>query len=404
MARSRMARAVLLLGVSLAPIVPAFAAAENSGAAAPADAPDKTDQADGSGIVVTATRRSETLDKVPLKIDAFSQAQLDRRGVRSIEDLVRFTPGVLFSQTGGVQGNSSTNISIRGITSDVGSATTAIYIDDTPIQIRNIGYFGGNPYPHIFDLDRVEVLKGPQGTLFGASAEGGAVRFLTPAPSLSGISEYARGEVSTTEHGAPSYEGGAAISAPLVEDKIGLRVSGSYRRDGGYIDRVNYDTGDVVDKNANWQRTYVLRAALALKPVEELTITPSIFYQNQYQAARDQYWESLTPAGTNDYRVGNTIAEPRKDRFVIPALRAEWNDSAVKVVSNISYFSRSQSVVLDYTNFLRALITGDPYTQPDYLAPSEATVTTRQENLTAELRVQSQTGQSDRLDHRRVLF
>ena len=116
-----------------------------------------------SEIVVTATLKSESLSKVPISVAAYSQASLDRLNVRSIDDLARLTPGVTFSQA---NAGSGTNINIRGISSLVGAATTGIYIDDTPIQIRSIGYFPTNVYPRIFDLERVEILRGPQGTLF----------------------------------------------------------------------------------------------------------------------------------------------------------------------------------------------------------------------------------------------
>lgn len=361
-------------------------------APAQAQSADSDNAGDTGTIVVTATRREMTIDKVPLKIDALSQAQMDQRGVRSIDDLARYTPGLLFTNTGGVSGNTSNSISIRGISSDVGAATTAIYVDETPIQIRSIGYFGGNAFPKVFDLERVEVLKGPQGTLFGAGAEGGAVRFITPAPSLDGISAYGRAEVATTENGAPSYEVGAAFGAPLAKDLVGLRLSISQRRDGGYIDRIDAATGDVVDKNANWERTTVVRGALAIRPIPELTITPSVFYQKQYQPERSQYWEQYSDPGDADYRSGNTLSEPRRDRFYLPALKLQYDGDKVMVVSNTSWFDRRQVVTLDYTSYLRAIRTGDPVTPVSTLRPSAATVVTAQANFTQELRLQSKPG------------
>ena len=376
---TRILGATLLGGVAVTP-----ACAQNA-----ATTPAASDAGD---IIVSATRRDVALSKVPLKIDALNQAQMDKRGIRSVEDIARYTPGLLFTQTGGVAGNNSTNISIRGITSDVGSATTAIYIDDTAIQIRNIGYFGGNPYPRIFDLDRVEVLKGPQGTLFGASAEGGAVRFITPQPSLDRFTGYARSEVSTTDNGEPSYEVGGAIGGPIIKDKLGFRISAWTRRDGGYIDRFDPTTGARLEKDGNWGRTTVLRAAVTGKPTDELTITPSVFYQKQYQNERDQYWENLSDVGSANYRSGNVLAEPAHDHFVIPALHIHYDAGAFSVTSNTSYFDRTQSTFLDYTTYLHALFTGDPFTAPDGTIPSGALVTTHQHNLTQEVRLQSQPG------------
>src|ERR1700689_889744 len=168
-------------------------------------------------VVVTATRRSEKLSKVPESISAFTTEKMDQLDVKNIGDLVRFTPGVTFDPE-------SKDISIRGVNSSAGDATTGIYIDDTPIQIRALGFGSDNTLPAVFDLERVEILRGPQGTLFGAGSEGGTVRYITPQPSLEKLSSYARAEVATTAHGGTSYEAGAAVGAPIVEGKLGFRL------------------------------------------------------------------------------------------------------------------------------------------------------------------------------------
>ena len=187
-------------------------------------------------VVVTAQRRTEKLSKVPESISAFTTEKMDQLDIKNISDLVRFTPGVTFD-------TESKDISIRGVNSTAGDATTGIYIDDTPIQIRALGFGSDNTLPAVFDLQRVEVLRGPQGTLFGAGSEGGTVRYITPAPSLDEYSEYAKAELSTTQYGAPSYELGAAVGGPIDDGHLGFRVSAWGRRDGGWIDKVDYATG-----------------------------------------------------------------------------------------------------------------------------------------------------------------
>ena len=213
-------------------------------------------------IVVTATRQAQSISKVPQSITAFNEQALDARGVKGMADITRLTPGIELNPNGfGTQAD----ISIRGISSQVGAATTGIYIDDTPIQTRIVGYSATNTYPDVFDLDRVEVLRGPQGTLFGAGSEGGTIRFITPAPSLTRYSAYARSEVSGTEHGDPSYEAGLAVGGPIVQDVLGFRASLWARHDGGYVDRIDQDpelTHPSVEKNANWDDTVVGRLAL----------------------------------------------------------------------------------------------------------------------------------------------
>ena len=173
----------------------------------------------------------------------------------------------------------ASDINIRGVDSTAGTSTTGIYIDDTPIQGRHISFTSFNAFPALFDVERVEVLRGPQGTLFGAGSEGGTVRFIQPAPSLHGDSAYVRSEAATTQHGDPSYELGAAFGGPLIEDRLGFRISAYGRTDGGWVDRVDYRTDQVTDRAANWQQTLVVSGALKWAPTDNLTITPSIYYQ-----------------------------------------------------------------------------------------------------------------------------
>ena len=346
------ALAILSSGVSV------VAFAQVTGAEAPQDSGDASQE-----IVVTATRQEQVLRRVPLSVTAYSQEALDQKGVRSVDDVARLTPGVSLDRQARYNGSQS-NITIRGIRSTSGVATTGIYIDDTPVQARQgTSQAATNPYPRLFDLQRVEVLRGPQGTLFGAGSVGGAVRFITPSPNLSGgIDIYARGELGFTDGGAPSYEMGLALGTPLVEDKVGLRVSGYYRRDGGYVDRVDY-SGNMVDKNANREEAVVLRAAMALRPTETLTLTPSFLYQRTKTADASAYVEALSNPGRHDFRQNNPLGQPGSDRFLLPALKAEWEIGSVSIISNSSYLDRKvlnnfDSTTLDLAS--QARVYGSP--------------------------------------------
>ena len=157
-------------------------------------------------VVVTAQRRSESVHDVPISITAYDRMMLDALGARSVEDITRTMPGIIVRP--GFEG--ITTISIRGISSSVGAGTTGIYLDDTPIQVRALGIGGvaSSAFSSVFDLERVEVLRGPQGTLFGSGSEGGTIRFITPEPNLHAASEYGRSEVGFTEHGDPSRSSG----------------------------------------------------------------------------------------------------------------------------------------------------------------------------------------------------
>jgi len=238
-------------------------------------------------IVVTAQKRSELLTKVPISVTAIDQETLDKEGAKSMADVARLVPG-LSLQTSDSEGN--TNISIRGIVSDTGAQTTGVYIDETPVQARQ-EVVASNPYPKVFDLDHIEVLKGPQGTLFGAGSEGGTVRFLTPDPSLSTYSGFVHTDVAGTDGGAPSYEGGAAIGGPIVDGILGFRASIWEREDGGYINRVNPVTGGETATDANAENSKVGHFALKYAPNDELILSASLYFQEVHQNDRSFYWE-----------------------------------------------------------------------------------------------------------------
>ena len=167
-------------------------------------------------IVVTATRREESMSKVPISVTALTQDAMDQRGIKDFPDIVRFTPGVNIDTSG------TNAISIRGISSSGGAGTTGIYIDDTPIQMRSLGFNPDDTLPKTFDLERVEVLRGPQGTLFGAGSEGGAVRYIMTQPSMTEASTpTCAARSSYTEYGQPSGEVGIAHGGPIIDGMLG---------------------------------------------------------------------------------------------------------------------------------------------------------------------------------------
>ena len=383
-----------LFNPSRATVAAAVAALLAGGVAHAADDAGATNGSRDSDLVlqeitVTATRREEEINKVPLNITAYTPEVMDDQGVRQIDDLARLTPDLQFTHTSGAAGNNSSNIAIRGVFSDVGAATTGVYIDDTPIQMRNVGYWNANAFPQVFDLERVEVLRGPQGTLFGAGAEGGAVRFITPEPGLEKYSGYMRSEIAETLSGDPSYETGAAIGGPIVDDKLGFRLSAWGRNDGGYIDRVSPDTGQTVDSNANHQQSFVGRAALAAVPVDGLKLTASMFYQNVYNHDRDQYWSTLSNASDDDFKQASRTQQPTRDSFYLPALKVQYDLEKVSFISNTSYFYHKDYAALDYTNYFAGIFDGDPMQYLPGDAPSQAFITNQQNAFTEEARVQS---------------
>ena len=189
-------------------------------------------------LVVTASRQTSTVNKVPLSIAAFSQETLDQQGIKNAADIIRLVPGLNVTQNNGASPGVMT-FSIRGIVGGTGSATTGTYLDDTNLAKRannGVNQNNGAPTPVLFDLERVEVLKGPQGTLYGGSSQGGTVRFITPNPSLTTYSGQARAEGSKIKLGETGYQFGAAMGGPIIKDKLGFRLSVTQRKTPGYVD------------------------------------------------------------------------------------------------------------------------------------------------------------------------
>jgi iron complex outermembrane receptor protein len=399
-------------GVAMLAIAPWLAASAAAQQLAAADTGAAASRVAPGEIVVTATRKSELASKVPISISAFGQAQLESLNLKSFADVARFTPGVSFNAD-------RKDIAIRGISSEAGTGTTGIYIDDTPIQVRALGLNANNTLPAVFDLDRVEILRGPQGTLFGAGSEGGTVRYISIQPSLDTFSGMGRAEVSGTQHGGVNYEAGAAIGGPIIKDKLGIRMSGWYRRDGGYIDRVDYQTLVPTQKNANRSDTYVFQGALLWAATDTLRITPSVFYQNRRQNNYNNYWIGISNPASGQLLNGTPDKQADNDHFVLPALKIDWDAGPVRVISNTSYYDRKE-VVNGYSGTLYNLsllqqlsaaqvnFNGDDNSANQVISPNtvlltpnginlpqlpgyvaSTRITNQQQNFTQEIRAQS---------------
>jgi iron complex outermembrane recepter protein len=345
-------------------------------------------------IVVTATRREESVRDVPISIAVFSEKQMDVQGIRGIDDIARLAPGVTFTRTANGFGNDLGNsISIRGISSTgAGASTTGVYIDETPIQVGAVlasGNFADSAFPKLFDVQRVEVLRGPQGTLFGSGSEGGTVRFITPAPSLTDSSAYVRSEIATTQYGAPSYEIGAAGGAPIIDGKLGFRASVWTRRDGGYVDWVDYYTGSTLSKDNNWTDSTSARLALAWQVTDNLLITPSFYFQNIEANGSGSFYlpsDGLTgtaagnafkppsqipvfeqpygDVGDGDYVDIHQVQQWGKQQLTLPALKIEYSFDKFQLVSNTSYYERKQSGQTDFGFFQGGIFAGQLFADP----------------------------------------
>ncbi len=372
------------------PAASSGAAALQSTASNPVDTGDQLRE-----VVVTAERRAERLQDVPASVEVFTQEKLESQAVVAMDDLTRLTPGVTFLRNGQYSNSSggASDIAIRGIDSIAGAATTALYIDDTPIQTRHLDLTSENAYPALFDLDRVEVLRGPQGTLFGAGAEGGAVRFISPEPGLSRSSGYFLAQGFSTKGGDPSYEVGAAAGGPIMDDTLGFRVSASFLRNGGWVNRVDFATGATIDPRSNSEQLGNFRGALTWAVTDSLSITPSVYYQYRRLNDTETYWKGLSNPDAGEFNNGNVIPSPDTDRFYLPALKVLWKLGAFNLISNTSYFTRNQGSTTDSTFFDRAIFLFNgtypafPYPPPHAAGPEFNT--DRQYNLFQEIRLES---------------
>ncbi len=294
-------------------------------------------------VIVTATRHDESVSRVPISVTALTGDSMDVRGIKDIRDVARFTPGLNIDNSG------TNNISIRGIASTGGAGTTGIYLDDTPIQMRALAFNPDEALPQSFDLERVEVLRGPQGTLFGAGSEGGTVRYITTQPSLTKTSIYSRDEISFTQGGAPSYEMGIAGGTPLIDGTLGVRVTAWYRNDGGWIDRVDPVSLDTVQRNANYTQTKLIRVAAIWAPLDQWKVTPSFYYQDRRANDVQNYWALYSNPSSNRFVAANPTQRTVPDTFYISALKIEGDLGGFDLIANTSYYHRKEESGYDGT-------------------------------------------------------
>ncbi|MCJ2183500.1 TonB-dependent receptor [Novosphingobium sp. 1949] len=325
-----------------------------------AAAQDNADEGAGNTIVVTAQKRTESVLDVPLAVSVVSAQALSSNHVTGYDDLARTVPSLSFTNTGT---SGTSRIAIRGVASASGSATVGIYLDDVSLTFPNQSFTGAT-LPLLFDLERVEVLKGPQGTLYGDSSMGGTVRFITAKPKLGVFEGDASGEISTTAGGGTNYTLDAMVNLPLT-DTLALRVAGENSFTSGYIDRVDADTGSVVDTNINSERRTGVRASLLWQPSDDLTITPAIQYQRIKTANSGIYDLSLP-----NFQTEKTQAEPSRDEMYVPSLTIEKDFGDYQLTAITAYMHRS------FTRQMDAVIYDSEYVaesiDPDYGAAYDA--------------------------------
>jgi iron complex outermembrane recepter protein len=365
--RSGLCAAGLAAGAALA--APGIAAAQQAAAGS----------TELQEVVVTATKRTTTLQETPISITAVSGDDILRRGFTDMNALLEQIPGVAFQTVG----PGRTNFSMRGMSGSGGSSpTVGYYLDDIPVTPATSAISSAGKSlisPDIYDLQRVEVLRGPQGTLYGSGSEGGTIRLLMNQPQLGEFAANAESAFSGTQRGNTlNYNLNGMINLPLVDHNVALRLVATEKFDGGYIDRVvvspyppytdnNTQRGDVADapvaarySDVNYTRTQAVRALLLIQPIDSLTITPSVFYQKLNQGGQNSY--DLPPGNFAHYQAGD-VPERFEESFYVYALNIKYTTDAFSLTSTTSqlntYFYNQEDVDEQWYGFF--LPFGSPF-------------------------------------------
>jgi iron complex outermembrane recepter protein len=329
---------------------PAGAQDENSGLRS-----DQNNSTQLEEVTVTATRREESIEKVPISVAALTGEDMQRAGIKDLGDIAATTPGLQFTVPG--QSFSTINVvSIRGLNTLGGASVVGIYLDDTPIQGRlsPVGNVG-TPLPILFDLDRVEVERGPQGTLFGAGSEAGTIRFIPNQPNLNTFEGTTHAEVASTDGGGVSGEVGAAVGGPIVDDLIGYRLSVWTRHDGGYIDLMSPIDQQIVERNVNTDNKLAARGALMIKASDQVTITPSLYFQSIRSGDGGRFYGIFSNAANGVFNDAPLAPEIYTDKFIIPSVKVTADLGFADLTAIASYYHRQLDLTTDLSAFAGAV-------------------------------------------------
>ena len=306
-------------------------------------------------VVVTGARGDEPLNRVPIDMAVWTESAMEASRIKGITQIANLTPGVDFLFRSYVGGDFQTGLAIRGVDERHG-ATVGIYLDDTLIppawSVSNLRSF-----PMTLDLDRVEVLRGPQGALLGDHTQGGALRYITNQPSLSDLTAVVHAEVATTVYGGASYEVGSAVGGPVVDDVLGFRLSGWYRSDAGYVDRVDPVTGATVESNANRYLTRSARAALTIAPADAVRITPSLTYQSLNIRDTSSFEIGLSDPPAGVLKNDSFIPQPFDNSFYLASLKVTASLAGADLSAVTSYFNGKSFATMDASGGPAEIIT-----------------------------------------------
>ena len=361
-------------------------------------------------VTVTAEKRASTVQNTPLSITALSGRQLQQAGITTLNQIINTVPGLSLRSSGPGQ----TEIEARGLSSSGGSSpTVGFYLDETPLTPPAASLNGKVVIdPDLFDLNRVEVLRGPQGTLYGAGSMGGTIKLVTNPPDFSGVHGQIDTTLSGTEGGGVNPTAKVAVNIPLINDKVALRVVGEEKYVSGWIDRIvdnpfplpvnpspscapylDCTRGNVTGApsrtvpNVNDELLQSARASLLLTPTEDLTINSTFLYQRIDMGG---YNEFDMPPGSSKlahYQPYN-LAEPFADDFKLFSTTANYNLGFATLTSATSYWERDERQTQDASEAIYSLLNSFGLS-PAGFVPSTFTEEDLSDQFSQELRLAS---------------
>jgi outer membrane receptor protein involved in Fe transport len=284
-------------------------------------------------IVVTAQKRSERLIDVPMSVTAITGDSLQQQGAVDYGDYLPTVPGVSYAKTGFLD-----KIFIRGLADSMSSqatSTTGIYLDEANLteSQSNIGDVG------TFDVARVEVLRGPQGTLYGDSSMGGTIRIITNKPDLTKFDAIFDGTLSYTDHGGLNDVGNVVLNAPIIDGILGVRFAGGYSHDDGFIDNVVTGRTDI-----NPVKTEKVRFLTQFDPLEQLHMLLSFNYVDS-----DQDYGPFQDLGQAQYHVARYFPEFSDYRMKLYGLTVNYDFGWAGLTSATNYLDKFNQYGRDFT-------------------------------------------------------
>lgn len=346
-------------------------------------------------IVVTAQKREQRLIDVPSAVTAVSGDALTQRNLTRIEQFAAFTPGISFSE-----GLTGPQLTVRGLNASGQGATTAILVDDVPLTSSSSYQQSTTPNFDTYDLERIELLRGPQGTLYGASALGGLVKYVTKAPNLSRIEGSAQLELNHVDDGETGGSVRAALNLPVIQDSVAIRVSGLYERLPGYIDN---PLGN--ERNVNSGERYGVRGALLWQASPDVSVRLSGIWQRDDRdapASIDVVGAALTPATppANATSIANggelqrnlRLGEPikRKSQLYSATLNYDAGFASITSITSLAKMNFQRRKVLTHYNAAPGVTFGDvlsgAYGQPVDIRSNDFTAVRR---INQEIRLAS---------------